>query len=96
MVVDDFNVVGASVLPSETDAPLPVYSNAFLPGPVATKVLQIVARRVLKVFHRLGGIDLAQLAQGPILFIPRQPARNLAVPDLLRLLAGKTLNQAYV
>ena len=37
VVIDDFHIIDAIVLPTETDAPLVVDANAMLPGPVALR-----------------------------------------------------------
>jgi hypothetical protein len=63
VVVNDLNLLWASVGPPETDPPLVVDPDAVLAGSIALQLLQPVAGRHTKLVDRNGRADLAQLAQ---------------------------------
>jgi hypothetical protein len=63
VVVNDLNLLWASVGPPETDPPLVVDSDAVLTGPIALQLLEPVARRQTKLVERNGRADLTQLPQ---------------------------------
>jgi len=44
MVIDDLNIVGIPVMPSEADTPLLIYANAVLPLARAKQCLKMIAR----------------------------------------------------
>ena len=43
MIVYDLNVMSIPVLPSETDSPLVIDTNAILSGPVAAELLKAIS-----------------------------------------------------
>ncbi len=44
MIIDDFNIVGMTCLPSEADAPLLIDPDAILSSSIAGQLFQTVAR----------------------------------------------------
>jgi hypothetical protein len=62
MVIDDFDVLGAAVRPSEADAPLVVDANAVLALPVSPQGLQPVPRRNPQIAEATRDLELAKLA----------------------------------
>jgi hypothetical protein len=72
VIVNNLNVQGLVIGPAEADAPLLVDPDAHLSGTVTFQPFEPVARRVPQVIHGPGGIELAQLPQGPILDLPRE------------------------
>lgn len=77
------------ILPDETDTPLVVNPDTHLTLAVAFQGFQSVAGRVFQVIHGLRGIKLAQLPQGPILYIARKSLYFQAIPDFFSIPAGK-------
>ena len=63
MVIHDFNIIGIAVFPFKTNAPLPIYADAALPGAVAAQRLKPVARQGYKV---LDGFGVVQSFQTPL------------------------------
>lgn len=63
MVVDDFDVVSVTCLPSEADTPLIVDPDAPLSRAITSKSLETVPRRNSKIVQGDGGIELPELAQ---------------------------------
>jgi hypothetical protein len=62
MVIDDFDVFGAAVRPSEADSPLVVDANAVLSLPVSPQGLQPVSRRNPQIAEAAGNLELAELS----------------------------------
>lgn len=62
MVIDNFHIVDAITLPSETDAPLIADANAIQPGPIALKSLQSIPRWYIQFIECGDRIDLNQFA----------------------------------
>lgn len=60
MVVDNFNVMRAIVMPCETDTPLIVDSDAELPLAVTAQGLEAIAWQEHKRFKGVGGIKYPQ------------------------------------
>ena len=60
VIVDDLDIAGPVIGPSEADAPLRVDSNAVLAGPIAPQRLQPVAPQDGKVLERLGAVQQSQ------------------------------------
>src|SRR6185312_535456 len=89
VIVRDFDIAGFAIIPSKTDTPLIVYPDAPLAFAIAFEGLQTVAWRVAQVVQRKGSIQLAQLAQGPILNISGKLSAMLTMPYPLRLLVFK-------
>ena len=63
MVIDDFDIVGISSVPSKADAPLVIDADAVLAGAVALQRLQTVAGRNAQIVQSCRGIQLSQLLQ---------------------------------
>jgi hypothetical protein len=57
VIVNDLDLMGVALLPSEADAPLVVHAGPVLPGTVAPELLQSLPRRDPEILQRLGGID---------------------------------------
>lgn len=60
MVIHDLNVVGISVAPDKTDAPLIVDADAVLSLSVSVKSFETIARRGCQVAQFRGNIQLAE------------------------------------
>jgi hypothetical protein len=91
VVIRDFNVVGISRAPAETDPPLLVDSDTVLPISVTPELLESVAGRDPKIFEDRGGIEHPEFPKsGPLDtrlkfldgFTPKQ-ALSLAVSETL-------------
>jgi hypothetical protein len=63
-----------------TSWPLPIYSDAVLPGPVTCRLLQAIPWWDEQVRQGLCGIEHRQLAPGSALRWSVQPPRSLSVP----------------
>jgi hypothetical protein len=86
MIIDNLDIVGIVIDPSETNAPLIVDPNAHLPGALVLEPFEPVPRRVPEVLNRARCVQLAQLPQSPILDIRWEPPAGLSPPDPFRLL----------
>jgi len=75
MVVCDFHLIGVSILPDETKAPLIIYSDAVLSGPIALKFFQAICRRDSEVIECLRIVEHTQLAQCRLLDITGEFSR---------------------
>ena len=64
MVVADFDIVCTSLVPAETDAPLVIDTDGILPGTVAGKFFEPVARRAAQIADLGGGMEHQGLAFG--------------------------------
>jgi hypothetical protein len=62
VIIGDFDFVGISVLPPETDSVLIVDPDAVLSGPVASETLQAVSGRYLELPEVANPVQLRQLA----------------------------------
>jgi len=71
VVIDDFDIVGPAICPSETDAELVINTHAPLPGTIARKLLQSVCRWGAHVFNALRQVELRELAQGETPHAPK-------------------------
>jgi hypothetical protein len=89
MVINNFNVMGFVILPDKTDTPLVVNPDTHLVLTVTFEGFQTVTGRVFQVICGLRGVQLAQLPQGPVLYIARKSPYFQAIPDFFRILAGK-------
>jgi hypothetical protein len=63
MVIHNFNIIGIAVFPFKTNAPLPIYADAALPGAVPAQCLKPVAGQGHKV---LDGFCIVQNFQTPL------------------------------
>jgi hypothetical protein len=61
MVVDDLDIVRVTVLPTETDTPLVVYTDAVLALAIATQRLKPVTRRNQQVLKCPRPVEVEQL-----------------------------------
>jgi hypothetical protein len=84
VIVHDFNVPCAVIGPPEANAPLVIYPDAHLAGATALKYLQPIPWRISQIVQRCCGIQLAQLAQSPIVNISRKLPAWLALPNTPR------------
>ena len=64
VVIGDFDVMGAILVPSEADAVLVVDPDRILPGAVALERLEPVARRGAQIIEPMGGVEHRQFSQG--------------------------------
>ena len=64
MVINDFNIFGTSLRPPEADAPLPVYTDAVLPGPIALERFQPISGRYPQIFKIRRNLKLSQFPAG--------------------------------
>jgi hypothetical protein len=83
MVVYNFNFVGVSGHPFETNSPLLVDSDAMLPFPVALQGFQCVSRRNPEIFEPNCGIQELQFMQGLLLDVAWQSPGELGLPNFL-------------
>ena len=60
MVVDDLDLIGASVAPDEANSELVIHPDAMLAGPVADQRFQVTAWVEAKVVKRDGGMQQHQ------------------------------------
>jgi hypothetical protein len=81
VVVNDFDIVGASIAPRKANAPLRVDPDAHLPGPITGQPLEPVAGRKPQIVQSARRIDLAQLSQRPILDVAGKLSARSALPD---------------
>lgn len=64
MIINDFNIFGASSCPPEADAPLPVYSDTVLPSSIALERFQPITGRYPQVFKIRSNLKLSQFPAG--------------------------------
>jgi len=67
MIVDEFHLVGAVPLPTETDPPSVVHPDAVLAAPVSSQQLETVPGRHPQVLQRFCRIEQEQLPMNPSL-----------------------------
>jgi hypothetical protein len=79
VIVRDLNVIGASIAPYKTKAPLIVDSNAVLSLPVAAKNLQSVTGRRSRITQFRSAIQLPQFAARNLLNHSKSPAQKTLV-----------------
>lgn len=85
MVIGDFDVMRAVLLPCETDAVLVVDPDRMLPRAIALERLQPVAGRCAQVVKYMGRVQHPQFAQGHTLEVheaahPLAAGEGLGVP----------------
>jgi hypothetical protein len=90
MIVDDLNVFGASVRPTETHPELIIYADAVLPGPIPSQGFQPVTWGHTQVVQSSGNLQLPQLAACDAgnmskSFNPFAPGNSLCIEALERL-----------
>nr|WP_291315796.1 hypothetical protein [Desulfuromonas sp.] len=96
MVIDDFYIENAAVLPAEADVPLVVDADAPLPGSVAGELLEEVAGRDAQEIETGGGAELDQLALGDALHVLRQFSGKPAVEKLFGPFAEEVANHKAI
>src|SRR2546430_5958004 len=79
MVVNDLDLMGITLLPSEADAPLIVDPNTVLPSALPSKLLEPVPRRDTQIIESLSGINDDKLAQHCALELARISADAMAL-----------------
>jgi hypothetical protein len=92
VVIDDLNLVGISVTPSEADSPLIVDPDAMLASTAALQGFQPIARRHTQEVQRRRGIHLNQFSQCDPQQIRWKPPGGHAVEKSFRFLVGKALD----
>jgi hypothetical protein len=63
MIIDNLNIVGIFILPSETDSPLIVNTNAVLPFSIPGQSFKLVGRRDSKVLDCRTAIQHPELSK---------------------------------
>lgn len=96
VVVNDPDIVSASISPDEAYTPLPVDGKGMLTLPVSAQRMQPVAWRNGEFLQRLGTIDQCQLEQRPLLYVWRQFAAAAAGPDKFGFFVGEGLDHASI
>lgn len=89
VVIDDFHVVGVTVIPSEADAPLIVDPDAVLAFALTLQGFQPIGRRNAQIIQHAGVPQHAQLAACHRLDIDRQAPGRRSAPDPFRFLVSK-------
>jgi hypothetical protein len=64
MVINNFNIFGTSFCPSEADAPLPVNTDAVLPGSIALERFQSITGRYSQILEICRNFKLSQFPAG--------------------------------
>lgn len=72
MVIDNFNMIGVSLIPDETDSPLIIYTDAVASLSVAPERFKMIRRRDAQIIQRSGIIDHPQLHPCLSLYISGQ------------------------
>ena len=78
MIIDYLDVVGVAIGPSETNAPLIIYSDTVLAGALATELFEMVPRRNAQVFEHARGVDRNEFPQHYPVEIARKAPDGLA------------------
>ena len=92
VIVNDLDIVRIGTCPSEADPPLVVDADAVLPGTRSLELLKPVRRRHSEVVQVSRPVDHVQFPQRDSLNVPRQLARDSALPDQLGLAVAKGLD----
>jgi hypothetical protein len=96
VVIDDFNIGGASISPDKTYAPLIVYTDRELPAPPSLQRFKSVRRRHSEIGGRASLIEHSKLSQRHRLNIRRKLAASLTGPYPLNLSIGKTITPSVI
>jgi hypothetical protein len=80
VVVDDLDILGASIRPNEADAPLLIDSDAMLAGAIILEGFKLIAGRHSQVAQHLGIVQHSQLPQRGLLDILWQLPAEFATP----------------
>jgi hypothetical protein len=94
MIVDNLHVIGVTVTPHKTDAPLLVHTDAVLSLAIVRQGLESIARRHAQGLKNRGRMKLFQLARGYPLYILWQFARELPAENLFGFLTLERFNHA--
>lgn len=89
MVIDDFDLAGRTVLPTEADAPLVIDTDTPLSASPAAQRFEPIARRGAQKIEGGCGVQLAQLALRNPLDSTRQLGRKPTMEGFFGFLAGK-------
>jgi hypothetical protein len=73
MIVDDLDFCGPDGRPTKADAELVIHADAVLPGPIAFKQFQPIARRYAKVLQTAGDLQLSNFTPGDRLNVRKSP-----------------------
>jgi hypothetical protein len=83
MVIDDFDLTGAIVLPFEAYVPLAIDPDGMLPAPFAAKHFQAVGWRNSQIRQRFGKMQHRQLSRSQALDVLRELFREAAEKDFI-------------
>jgi hypothetical protein len=89
MVVDDLDIVCASVAPHETDPPSLVDTDTPLAFPRTFQLFQAVAGRYAHVFNKARVVQHTKLPKSDRLNVGRQPAAPNPLPNRLSFAIAK-------
>lgn len=87
MVINDFNIEGIAALPSKTNPPLLIDSDAVLTLPLAFQLFKVICRRDAQRFENGCGMNHFKLYSGNSLNSLRQFRRESALEYFFGLLA---------
>jgi hypothetical protein len=89
VIIYNLYFVSVLALPTKTNAPSVIDSDAMLPGTITDELFQPVPGCGLQIIQGFSRIEEQQLPQSPSLNIGRQAPRALAPKHLLRLTISK-------
>ena len=89
MIIDDFDVVGVPVGPSEADAPLIIDPNAVLAGSISAQLFQAIAGWDTKIVQYCGCVDQGELSQHYPAQVCREATDVLTRPQTLSIAVRK-------
>ena len=92
MIVGDLHVIGLSVVPSETDAPLFVDPDGVLAGSVSFQRVQSGSRRDVRVLQRVRRVKRQELPMRSSVNVRRETTYALSLEDGLRVTVREGLN----
>lgn len=84
------------IRPSKANAPLLIDPNTELALSPSLQHLKMIPRRILQILKRGCIIEHSELSSGKRLNPARKLSRKLAIPDLFRLVRGKTQNHYLI
>jgi hypothetical protein len=96
MIVDDLDVIRASIYPSETNTRLVIYPNGVLPFSVTFKGLKPISRWRSQVFDILGTIDKTKLCKAALGNIGSPLSAAPSGPQTLGIAIGKASDHPYL
>lgn len=92
MVIDRFDVVCVTGMPTKADAPLIIDADAVLACSVSLEFLEAVARWHSQVLELIGRVHQAQLAQHESVQLCREASNGFAAKESLRVPIGEALD----